>query len=189
MGKMTDDSCRTSVSRPGKFAMRGLFMAEGKKNSMKHGRKWWDTTHNNTSQLQPRAFQVTYFQAGGHLASQRLPRITGALTALSAAAAACLQHYKQTVKQRLGCVERLFYSSNAQLVVDHHRSGLALVMSALRHFFSPVFTCCLFVSLWINIKYLSFTSSFGHTDPILFHTVTAEPFLAFLPNTCNCWDA
>lgn len=56
-------------------------------------------------------------------------------TSLSAATAACLQHYKQTVKQRLGCIERLFYSSDAQLVVDRHCSGLALVMSALCTFF------------------------------------------------------
>lgn len=56
-------------------------------------------------------------------------------TSLSAATAACLQHYKQTNKQRFGCIERLFYSSDAQLVVDHHRSGFALVMSALRLFF------------------------------------------------------
>lgn len=45
--------------------------------------------------------------------------------------AACLQHYKQTVKQHLGCIEKLFYTSDAQLVVDHHRSDFALVMSVL----------------------------------------------------------
>lgn len=183
------NSLQQSVSWPGKFAMRGLFMADGKKNSMKDVCKWWDMTYDNTSQLQPRAFQVNYFQAGGHLVSQRLPRIT---SMLPPSVPRQQRVYNTTNKlsnsvlaAQRGCFTLRTHDLLQIIIV------LALLLSCLRSGF--FFFFCFYL--------LSFCFTFNrHQIPVihqlfwsLFWTLfcfTQSQLNHFLPfSRIHCWDA
>lgn len=153
MGKMTDDSCRTFSSEL--TATISQLAREICDAGTVYG-GWKEKQHERCVQMMRHDIRQHVTTAAEGIPGELLPgrRSFGEstsspnhqhATSLSAATAACLQHDKQTVKQRLGCTERLFYTSDARLVADHHRSGLALVMSALRLFFLLLFLLAVFL--------------------------------------------